>query len=457
MKDIIKTSILALLIGLAFAAGPVLADEEEEAGGLAEPAGEVEGEGVEGLANPLGPEGAEFQSQNQTIEYIAALGETEGETAYDRLLEFANGTNPVNRATAIQALGRRGDLRALPQVIKAAGDKNQNVRMFAAISLRALNAKDKAQALEPLLADSDQYVRTEALRSYLALKGPDSLYELTEHLKDPEYRVRAVAAECLGELSKLVGSGKTVPYLIKALADANKIVRMYTAQSLGQTGDRLAIGPLQVLLSDPEQVVREVAKEALITMGVPAVAQAPAPGKTQMAKLPAAKLDAVPAARPAPGKIIDLVQGDLPGNFQLTSLDFSVKGIRLGDELSKVTRVLGAPRYQNAKKQTLDYPGMKISYGSNQKVTEIAISADFAASLPAANRELLSDRIAQDEQYRKSLLGAESEVEQEEVNVFGAQFTQFTYKYGSRGINLKVTEAKGKKTVAFFSLVQPGQ
>jgi len=367
--------------------------------------------------------------------------------------------NPVNRATAIQALGRRGELRALPQVLKAVNDKNQTVRMFAAISLRALNAKDKAQALDPLLADPDQYVRTEALRSYLALKGPDSLYELTEHLKDPEYRVRAVAAECLGELSKLVGPGKTIPYLIKTLADSNKIVRMYAAQSLGQTGDRLAIGPLQVLLSDPEQVVREVAKEALITLGVPAVAQAPA--KPQMAKLPETKLAAVPSAHPtpapAPGKVLDLIQNDITRHFQLSSLDFSVKGIRLGDELSKVTQVLGAPRYQNAKKQTLDYPGMKISYGSDQKVTEIAISAEFSGNLPAANRELLGDRIAQDEQYRKSLLGAETEVEEEEVNVFGAQFTQFTYKYGSRGINLKITEAKGKKTVAFFSLVQPGQ
>ena len=259
MKDIIKISVLALLIGLSFSAGPVLANGEEEEGGLADPAGEVEGEGVEGVANPLGPDGAELQSQNQTIEYIAALGETEGETAYDRLMEFANGSNLVNRATAIQALGRRGDQRALPQIVKALVDKNQTVRMFAVISLRALNAKDKAQAMEPLLADPDQYVRTEALRSYLALKGQDSLYELTEHLKDPEYRVRAVAAECLGELSRMVGPGKIVPYLIKTLADANKIVRMYAAQSLGQTGDRQVIGPLQVLLSDPELVVREVA------------------------------------------------------------------------------------------------------------------------------------------------------------------------------------------------------
>ncbi|MCX5867050.1 MAG: HEAT repeat domain-containing protein [Proteobacteria bacterium] len=454
MKDIFKISILAMLIGLGFSAGSVLANGEEEEG-LAGPAGEVEKEGVEGVANPLGPGGAEFQTQNQTIEYIAALGETEGETAYARLMEFANGSNPVNRATAIQALGRRGDQRALPQVVKALGDKNQTVRMFAVISLRALNAKDKVQDMEPLLADPDQYVRTEALRSYLALRGADSLYELTEHLKDPEYRVRAVAAECLGELSKLVGPGKTTPYLIKVLADPNKIVRMYAAQSLGQTGDRQAIGPLQVLLSDPESVVREVAKEALINLGVPAVAQVPV--RSQPAKLPEAKLAAVPAARPVPGRILDLVQDDITRHFQLTSLDFSVKGIRLGDELSKVTQALGNPRFQNTKKQTLDYPGLKISYGSDQKVTEIAVSSEMAASLPAANRELLGDRIAQDEQYRKSLLGAESEVEEEEVNVFGAQFTQFTYSYGNRGIKLKITDAKGKKNVAFFTLVQPGQ
>ena len=181
--------------------------------------------------------------------------------------------------------------------------------------------------------------------------------------------------------------------------------------------------------------------------------------RSQLAKLPEAKLAAVPAARPAPapGKILDLVQDDITRHFQLTSLDFSVKGVRLGDELSKVSQILGNPRFQNAKKQTLDYPGLKISYGPDQKVTEIALSADFAASLPAANRELLGDRIALDEQYRKGLLGSETEVEEEEVNVFGAQFTQFTYNYGSRGIKLKVTDAKGKKTVAFFVLVQPGQ
>ena len=443
MKNILKISILTLLIGLGWPAGLVLANGEEDQTGAVDT--EEEGGGT-------APAGAELQSQNQTIEYIAALGETEGETAYSRLMEFATGSNPVNRATAIQALGRRGDQRALPQIVKALGDKNQNVRMFAVISLRALNAKDKAQVMEPLLADPDQYVRTEALRSYLALKGPDSLYELTEHLKDPEYRVRAVAAECLGELSKLIGPGKTLPYLIKALADANKVVRMYAAQSLGQTGDRQAIGPLQALLSDPEPAVREVAGESLNNLGV-----AQAPAKSPEAKLPVAKLAAVPVARPAPGKILDLVQDDITRHFQVTSLDLSIKGVRLGDELSKVTQVLGNPRFQNTKKQTLDYPGLKISYGSDQKVTEIAVSADFTASLPSANRELLGDRIAQDEQYRKSLLGDESEVQEEEVNVFGAQFTQFTYNYGNRGIKLKITDAKGKKTVAFLTLVQPGQ
>lgn len=455
MKDLFKISLMVLLIGLGWSAGSVLANGEEGEG-LSGPAGEVEDSGhVEGMSGPLGPGGAEIQTQNQTIEYIAALGETEGETAYARLMDFAAGSNPVNRATAIQALGWRGDQRAIPQIVKALGDKNQTVRMFAVISLRALNAKDKAQAMEPLLADPDQYVRTEALRSYLAFKGSDSLYKLTEHLKDPEYRVRAVVAECLGELSKLVGPGKTTPYLIKVLADSNKIVRMYAAQSLGQSGGRQAIGPLQVLLSDPELVVREVAGEALANLGVPAVEQVPV--RSQPAKLPEVKLAAVPAAGPAPGKILDLIQDDITRHFQLTSLHLSVKGIRLGDELSKVTQVLGAPRFQNAKKQNLDYPGLKISYGSDQKVTEIALSSEMAASLTAANRELLGDRIAQDEQYRKILLGTESEVEEEEVNVFGAQFTQFTYRYGNRGIKLKITDAKGKKTVAFFSLVQPGQ
>jgi hypothetical protein len=221
---------------------------------------------------------------------------------------------------------------------------------------------------------------------------------------------------------------------------------------LGQTGDRQAIGPLQALLSDPEPAVREVAGESLSNLGV-----AQAPAKSPEAKLPVAKLAAVPVARLAPGKILDLVQDDITRHFQVTSLDLSIKGVRLGDELSKVTQVLGNPRFQNTKKQTLDYPGLKISYGSDQRVTEIAVSADFTASLPSANRELLGDRIAQDEQYRKSLLGDESEVQEEEVNVFGAQFTQFTYNYGNRGIKLKITDAKGKKTVAFLTLVQPGQ
>lgn len=392
----------------------------------------------------------------RSVEYIAALGETPGEKAYNHILNFFENDNPVIRAASVQALGRRGESRSVPIIVRALDDKSETVRMYAVISLRALNAKSQANALAPLIADPDPFVRAEALRSHLQLVGADSFHELVESLKDPDYRVRATSAECLGELAKVVGTGKVVPHLVLTLADSNKVVRMYTARALGEAGDENASGPLRALLNDPEPMVRDVAAEALKRLGI----HVPKPSEEitlkKLAVVPAEPAPASPAAAPAiSAGMTDLTRDDITGDHSLSSMDISVNGLRIGDDMRKASQVLGSPTRQNVKKQTLHYPGLRIGYGSDQRIHEISISADYAGNLAPANRELVGVRIATDDGYRKKLLGEESEISIEEVNVFGAEFQHYVYSYEQRGLQLKITEAKGNRTVAFLTLVPP--
>jgi hypothetical protein len=68
----------------------------------------------------------------------------------------------------------------------------------------------------------------------------------------------------------LVDLGESaVGRLIAALSDDDKHIRRYSAQALGQIGDRRAAEPLETSLQDPDRAVRKAAEEALKLLGRP--------------------------------------------------------------------------------------------------------------------------------------------------------------------------------------------
>ncbi len=99
---------------------------------------------------------------------------------------------------------------------------------------------------------------------------------LIEDLKDPEWFVRAVAAEGLGRIGPAAKAA--VPALIEALKDPEWYVRSGAARALGQIGpeSKAVVPALIEALKDTEGYVRSGAAEALGRIGPEAKAAVPA-------------------------------------------------------------------------------------------------------------------------------------------------------------------------------------
>jgi HEAT repeat protein len=164
------------------------------------------------------------------------------------------------REHAATALGKRGDRRVVPDLIKLLDDPSASVREHTASALGNLGDNRALDALvRTMRRDSSVEVREHAA-SALGNLGDRRAYEpLLETLKnDGEPRVRAHAAYGLG----LLGDGRAVGPLVEALQNRNHIIRWHAAMALGELGDRLALDALADALKDPAEEVRREAKIA---------------------------------------------------------------------------------------------------------------------------------------------------------------------------------------------------
>jgi hypothetical protein len=87
----------------------------------------------------------------------------------------------------------------------------------------------------------------------------DQVGALISNLKAPKAITRAAAAEALGK----IGDRRAVEPLILALTDKDWGVRLNAAVALGEIGDARALGPLSVALKDSDHDVRTWAAQAL--------------------------------------------------------------------------------------------------------------------------------------------------------------------------------------------------
>jgi HEAT repeat protein len=128
------------------------------------------------------------------------------------LLKVLDDRAPRLRKEAVLALGTLADERALSLLIgKLRDDPDAHVRAMAA---HALGLAGDARAVEPLLAalqDKDEHaaVRGMAAETLAALQASEAVSPLVSALRDEEVEVRFWAAFALGEL----GSPAVIPHL----------------------------------------------------------------------------------------------------------------------------------------------------------------------------------------------------------------------------------------------------
>ena len=189
-----------------------------------------------------------------------------GTSAYAAEIAALHERTVWRRATAAYRLGDMACPEAVPDLLRALEDRDDDVRAAAARSLGRLGRPEAAEPLVRVLVDGT-VPRALAFRAVLdlgaaalpALRGlaraddPDERVEavellgwlgdaaddalLIEAVGDPSAEVRAKAAGALGRLASDDGAEA----LTEALDDRIYFVRLQAARALGQVGERAAV------------------------------------------------------------------------------------------------------------------------------------------------------------------------------------------------------------------------
>ncbi|GBC98349.1 hypothetical protein HRbin17_00851 [bacterium HR17] len=182
---------------------------------------------------------------------------TIGKPAARLLMQAARGDDPLQRWGALAALGETGDPRVAPVLLRALRDQSPDVRAVAAAALGKLRYRQAAPQLVRALGDPNERVQAHAEWALERL-GDDALPALQKGAERSSLRWR---------IFRLMGRLKTrraVSTLLEGLKDPNPRVRAMAAWALGEIGDRRAIAALQAALSDNSADVR---REAALALG----------------------------------------------------------------------------------------------------------------------------------------------------------------------------------------------
>lgn len=196
-----------------------------------------------------------------TVQQVAAeaLGDIGDPMAIEPLIEAWGAETGVWAAPALAKIGEP----ALPALIKALKDRDENVRLQAAFGLGCTGHKRTVEPLIHALKDKSLHVRSNAAEALQKVEGPP-LDPLIESVKDEDKFVRSVAASCLGRAADKRAAAEP---LIQALEDESQDVRYSAARALGKIGDMRAVEPLIDILEDRNKSVRAQAAEALGEIG----------------------------------------------------------------------------------------------------------------------------------------------------------------------------------------------
>jgi hypothetical protein len=150
--------------------------------------------------------------------------------------------DPETRAAAARALGAIGSIDGLSHLGKGLAAGEPGVRAAAVASLRDLRGFEDPTLAVPLLNDSDESVRAEAIytigatrgRAMTAASGMNAARALAALVtSDPSARVRKKAAWALGEIGAPAGvAGAALSRA--AQEDSDPLVRSLAAAALGR-------------------------------------------------------------------------------------------------------------------------------------------------------------------------------------------------------------------------------
>src|SRR5262245_9476054 len=163
---------------------------------------------------------------------------------------------------------------AVPALLEALADRDASLRSHAAEALGAIGASDPSVvvALMAQLGTDNALAASKALIKCGAAALP-ATGALVKLIQNPDSEVRWNAVKTLGKIHAV----EALEALIGALSDPSELVREHAAEALGDLGPAAAAGvePLKAALRDPYVKVRRDAARSLGQIGAAAKSAIP--------------------------------------------------------------------------------------------------------------------------------------------------------------------------------------
>lgn len=200
-------------------------------------------------------------ASDQRQDAAKRLGQA-GPAALPALKELLNDADSLVRESAVHALTGFRDAQALEAMAALLDAHDSNLRMVAAQQLGRTKNKRAADYLANALDDADELVVCTAIAAYRELEAADSSGAMIACLADPRWRVRAAAAEALGEMEVRSAAEE----IEKLLGDADPFVVQAAMKAAQRLGRRPSSAKLVALARENGDLLMPVA-QALMQAG----------------------------------------------------------------------------------------------------------------------------------------------------------------------------------------------
>ena len=178
-------------------------------------------------------------------------------------LQTFKSPSPGEQAAIALASFGRAALSPLIGVLRNANPSARRNAAWAIGEIRGGGRVDRSEALMPLIAalkDSDPDVRKAAAFSLGEMRAHEAIGDLITALSDSERDVRVKAVRALGEMKTSIAVSALSSVLIN---DHDSSVRNSSAWALGEIRDSRAVEALTIALNDNDSRVRSRARWAL--------------------------------------------------------------------------------------------------------------------------------------------------------------------------------------------------
>lgn len=184
-----------------------------------------------------------------------------------------NSSSDEDRRDALMRLGSMHLAESSRAALPGLTDPSPMVRVIAVKAILSLSPDESVQALIPLLADKDEFVRRETSYALGLTRSKNATAALVDRLlQDKEDGVRGAAAVALGQ----IGDESAVVSLATVLTgqarrrgkqEQNEFVLRASAEALGQIRSRAGVPGLITALSN-EKLSSDIRREAARSLGL---------------------------------------------------------------------------------------------------------------------------------------------------------------------------------------------